>query len=38
MFCEDYSEELLTQHENALQAVKQFYAENEQILKKIEKR
>ncbi|XP_067933561.1 protein regulator of cytokinesis 1-like isoform X2 [Watersipora subatra] len=36
--CEEYSEELLIQHEDALEAVKFFYAENEQLLQKIEKR
>jgi len=35
---EDYSEELLAQHEAALEEVKQYYTENEHVLKKIEKR
>lgn len=35
---ENYDEELLALHENALEAVKNFYAENEYLLKKIEKR
>lgn len=38
LILEDFSEDLLTQHENALEAVKQFYTENELILKKIERR
>lgn len=35
---DEYTEELLSRHEEALSEVKLFYSENEQLLRKIEKR